>query len=245
MRLLRNPFWGVGLCLLAVLFLVGSVRAGDPWNDKSFRQWNKDEADKVLKDSPWGRRIATKTEFSKDADKGTGGINNTSATDRGEMRPTEFATVVWWSSRTPRRAWMRMIELAGQQVTQENIDEFCETPMQNHMISLWVAPGTLAISAQLTPDDLKRAAWLDVPRLKRKIEPIGVIVDKDNQGKPERFLFTFPREADGAKVMTAEDKKISFRWKLPQNKNETVDKAQQFEVQFNPQKMLVKGEADY
>lgn len=234
------------LRVVTVLLCVSALAwAGEPW-EKEFKSWTKEDAQKVMWDSPWGKRVVTKEEYVKESeDKTTGGKRTASEMERGMLRPTEFATAVWWSAHTPRRAYLRLFELTGQPVSLEQYKEVAESTLDMHVIALWESKEVMARAAKLPPEELKKAAVLDSPRLKKKIPPAEVKIIESAPGKPDRIVFSFPKEADGQPLVTPEDKRLILKWRLPRTDKETVEKARQFDAQFNPNKMIAAGQPDY
>lgn len=235
-----------GLRVVALMLCVVLLAwAGEPW-DKEYKSWSQEEAKKILFDSPWGKDVVTKMGFEKQSEenKQTGGKKTASATERGEMRPEEFAKVSWWSARTPRRAYLRMFELSGRQVTPEQMRDFAETTKDTYEVALWESDRVKKQVKDFKPEDYIKAAWLESQRLKQKIAPVDVEVVRDSKGMVERIIFKFPREVEGQPLVTSADKKIVFKWKLPREDKETVEKAKQFEAQFQPAKMTALGQAD-
>src|SRR5574337_88132 len=43
--------------LLACLALAVAAWAGDPWKEKTYKEWNQEEVNKILADSPWSRPV--------------------------------------------------------------------------------------------------------------------------------------------------------------------------------------------
>lgn len=230
----------------ACVFLAASLAWADDLWDAETKAWERKDADKILNNSPWGKRIPTKVQYAQEKDKakvsGPGG--NSSAFERGDLREDDFAMVWWWSARTPRRAFMRIYELSGGKVSKESAEQFTETKAEAYLVSVMGGGAMVAVSGKLSVEELKKAAWLHSPRLDRKIEPENVEVVMAG-GKPDRILFMFPKEVDGKPLITAEDKRLLFRFKLPKSPREKLVDAQQFETAFEPPKMVARGEADY
>ena len=42
---------------IACLAYAVAAWAGDPWKDKTYKEWNEIEANKILTDSPWARPV--------------------------------------------------------------------------------------------------------------------------------------------------------------------------------------------
>ena len=229
----------VCLCLL----FSAAVHAEDLW-DKQSKSWERKDADKILNSSPWGKKIATKVDYVKDTNKSVERTSRVNDNDRGDLKEGDYAMVWWWSGRTPRRAFMRIYELSGGKARHESAQEGTETKAEAYLVSVMGGGQMVSVSGKLEPEELKKAAWLHSPRLDRKIEPQDVQVVMAG-GRPDRILFSFPKEVDGKPLITDEDKRLLFRFKLPKSPKESLDDAKQFEAAFEPKKMVARGEADY
>ena len=231
------------LVCVCLLLLSGAAYAEDLW-DKESKAWERKDADKILNSSPWGKKIPTNVSWVKDENKQVERSSRVNDNDRGDIKEGDYAMVWWWSARTPRRAFMRIYELSGGKVSKESADEFSETKAEAYLVSVMGGGQMVSVSGKLEPEELKKAAWLHSPRLDRKIEPAQVQVVMAG-GKPDRILFMFPKEVDGKPLITDEDKRVLFRFKLPKSAKEGIDDAKQFEAAFEPKKMIARGEADY
>ncbi|HEV8384508.1 MAG TPA: hypothetical protein VGQ11_06530 [Candidatus Acidoferrales bacterium] len=244
---MKGKVWCAFAVLAAFALMASLAAADDPWAKRSAKEWSREDVDKVMKDSPWGREIATGYTYKKESEenKSTGQKSIISKTDRGDQQPTDFATVLWWSAKTTRRAYVRMAQLSGAQISDEQVQKFAESAMPDHVVSVIRGGKMVEVSAKLSADELKKAAWLESPRLKKKILPEDVVVVKDEMGKAQQINFHFAREFEGQPTVTGEDKKLIFKFKLPKDPKTTVDKAELFDVTFQPAKMVVAGAADY
>jgi len=227
-----------GVAALAALAL-----ADEPWNKREFQSWTQEEARKILNDSPWGKVVATRVEYVKDADISHETDRGSKRMERGDPRGSDFATVVWWSARTPRRAFLRLFQLSGNELKPEQIEQFAEAAKPNLQIALFGGGRMVDISGKLTLEELRQGAWLDHPRLKQRIAPVNVEVVKSGQ-RVDRIIFEFPRELNGQPVVADDEKRIVFKWKLPKTDKETLKNAEQFEAVFDARKMRAAGQAD-
>jgi hypothetical protein len=109
---------------------------------------------------------------------------------------------------------------------------------------------------------LMQAAWLEIPKQKRKIDCVKAEVIPDGKGGVERIIFQFPRQIDGKPVIDASSGKVIFKWKLPElaggrgpgkgpGKGEEqqpaeikMGDAKQFDASFDVKKMMLNGELD-
>lgn len=229
----------VSVCFLLV---AGLVWADDLWN-KETGAWSKKDAELILNHSPWGQLIPTRIDYVK-PDESSAHKNTVDKFDRGTEKAGDHVRVWWWSARTPRRAFMRIFELSGGQVDRGRMEQFTETKATAYLISIMEGGAMVAVSGNLPQEELRKAGWLFSPRLDRKVECEAVEVVMA-RGRPDRIVFQFPREVDGKPIISGEDKRLLFRWKLPKSGKEKIEDAQQFEVAFEPKKMFARGEADY
>jgi hypothetical protein len=229
--------------------------AGDPW-DAETAAWKAEDVERILNNSPWAKRVPTRIDYVKEDDKSAGGQSSVNKYDRGDMKQGDIVNVVWWSARTPRRAFIRGAQLSGSQFTPEQVQQFAESPRDNYVVVMWGGGAMVGVSGKLPKEILLKGAWLESPRLKKKIQPEDVEVVNDAKGRPERLVFVFPKQVEGQALINPDEKRLLFRWKLPKalkqpaNKaepkvlEEALSKAEQFEAAFEPRKMIARGEQD-
>lgn len=234
------------VCGLGAIVLLASLAAADdPWKDAAYEKWNDKDVQKVLKSSPWGHEIVTNTtQMSKD-NKAASKNSTVNQYDQPDQLASEWVQVVWWSSKTARRAVLRKAMLKGAKVPEEQAKKFTETPLEDHVIVVWGDPKTLAALARLEPADLQKVAYLDSPRLKMHIEPTYAGPVKEGNAPPDKIQFQFPRKLNGEDTVTDQDSRLVFMWRLVRNAKDKIENAQMFEVVFNPNKMISGGAADY
>lgn len=223
------------------------VFAGDPWDDKEPKSWSEKDVDKILYSSPWGKKVPTKVEEVKSEDK-RNEVRSTQTFERGARRETDIVVAWWWSSKTVRRAFLRLYELKGGQVDPAQAREFAETDIEPTVSLMGSDKGSatlLAMWGKLSPEDLKQNAWLDLGRFKEPIYPTDVRIVEDSKGNAERILFVFPETVGDQPVVTADDKRILFRWRLPKKKDQKPEDSERYEASFEPKKMQVQKAADF
>lgn len=233
-----------GMRLVSALLVCAlCAYAGEPWDDKEPKSWSGKDVERILNRSPWAKRVPTKLEYVKPADKR--GERSTQTFDRGEPREDDFVIAWWWSSHTVRRAFLRLYELQGAKVDPGQAKEFAEADIATPTVSIMGGGTMVAVSGKLPPEELAKLVWLESKRHKERIYPVEVKVVNDPNGKPERILFAFPEKVGDAPVVSAEDKRILFRWKLPKIAGQEPERAEQFEASFEPHKMTVNKQADF
>jgi hypothetical protein len=231
--------------MMAIALMASLAVADDPWKDAAYDKWNDKDVQKVLKSSPWGRELVTGTTARPAENKKASANSSVNKYDRPEELPSEWVQVVWWSSKTVRRAVLRKLVLKGIQVPPDSAKEFTETPLDDHVIVVWGDPKTLAALARLEPAELKKVAYLDSPRLKTRIEPIDASPVQDGNAPADKIRFNFPRKLNGEDIVTDQDTRLVFKWRLVRNPKAKIDDAPMFEVVFSPNKMVSGGSADY
>ena len=257
------------VCRVLIIFFLGAalLYASDPWKSKAPEKWDKDDVDKILKDSPWSKVVATGYTVGKEQEKtqSGGGRGTTSPFDSqggGPTQASEFARVIWWSAKTPRRAMIRQIELGGMSVAPEQAQKFSESVMEDHVFSLEDNASRKRSAQRLTPDQLMQAAWIEIPSKHLKVDCTKAEVIKDQRGGVERIIFMFPRQIDGKPTLDADSGKVIFKWKIPElagggrgpGKSQEAKAqepaevkfgdAKQFEASFDTKKMVLSGKID-
>lgn len=233
-----------GIRLISALLVCAlCALAGEPWDDKEPKSWSSKDVEKILNKSPWAKRVATKKQYVQSEDK-SNVVRSTTRNERGDLVEDDFIIAWWWSSHTVRRAFLRLYELQGAEVTQEQAQEFAETDITAPTVSIMGGGTMVAVAGKLPPEELVKMVWLETKRHNDSIYPVEAKIINDSSGKPERILFVFPEKVGDAPVVTAQDKRILFRWRLPKTPSQKPESAEQFEASFEPHKMTVKKTAD-
>lgn len=96
--------------VLAIILLAGlTVRAEDFWVKKQWKQWSKDECNKMLTDSPWSKTWTKGTVVLSAAMPGASGANQEGAS--GERAPEIHYTVQFRSALPVRQAFVRLSQI--------------------------------------------------------------------------------------------------------------------------------------
>jgi len=116
--------------LLAFLALAVAAWAGDPWKEKTYKEWNQEEVNKILADSPWSRPVSVLALWrvgggSTPGGSGGGGRGGGQVTSGGENpgarggggggggAPEAHFVLRWGSTRTAREALARLAVFRG------------------------------------------------------------------------------------------------------------------------------------
>ncbi|MDT4955226.1 MAG: hypothetical protein QOJ02_3364 [Acidobacteriota bacterium] len=130
-----------GAILVLMFCLSGQVRAQNVWTQKPFRQWTKEEAEKVLNDPPWAKKQELRISYAgrstavagaPTAAEGEGGLirteQNTAALG-GARAPVDFVFTLRLRSALPvRQALVRLkqIEARYDQMSEKDRAKFDE-----------------------------------------------------------------------------------------------------------------------
>lgn len=175
------------VALLAILLLAANLSAGDPWKDKSYKQWDEKDVRKILLDSPWAKEVRVSApwqgaggrELSTPAPPGGGGYGEGASGGApmaggrasggpGEAEqagsPQAIFVVRWVSSWTVRQAMARGAVLRGtpeaeaEQIVAQEVPEYVVAVLGRDMTSF----------AKAEESGLKEKSYLVVKKAKAK-----------------------------------------------------------------------------
>ena len=252
---MRSPLVVVFAC--AVLAL--AARAGDPWKEKTYKEWNEAEANKILVDSPWARPVtvlanwrlgdkslppsaAQHTGGAGAAGERSGGIgtNVTNAINdevggASAGDPTRASFILrWGSARTVREATARLSILRGTSVPEA--ERLMNLPVNEHQLVLF-GPDMTPFTKS-TEKGLMDTTSLTLKKSKQKISPLRVEIRTSQGGKIiSGIVFYFPMKSPSGEPLIAPDEKgVEFECRT-----DLTNVRQSFE----PQKMISKAGPDF
>jgi hypothetical protein len=245
--------------VLACSVLALAAWAGDPWKEKTYKEWNEAEANKILVDSPWARPItvlatwrlgdkslpasaAQHTGGAGAAGERSGGIgtNVTNAINdevggasAGDPTQARF-TLRWGSARTVREATARLSILRGMSVTEA--ERVMNLPVTEHQIVLY-GPDMTPF-AKSNEKGLMDTTSLTLKRSKQKISPSRVEIRTTQGGKIiSGIVFYFPMKSPTGEPFIAPDEKgVEFECRTDLTS---------IRQSFEPQKMISKAGPDF
>lgn len=206
--------------LLALIFALGALlpapaAAQDFWLSKPAREWTEDEAEKLISDSPWARRIRVEAIWA-----GGQVIAGTWATD--VKRRFAHFTVRWHSAETLRQGLAREAELAGRPAP--------APPESGEWYEIHVSGADMEPFVNESEESLKKKARLRIRGLGRDLAPASVVLQRDLTGITVSWvLYRFPRRNEqGEELIGAAETRVDF-----QGKAGPLD----LTVRFDPRKM--------
>lgn len=233
---------------VAVLLLAGPAYSQDFWEKKPYLEWNKDQCNKLLRDSPWSKTFAIANVKADSFGQPTGGEG------RGETEQKISYYVQLRGALPVRQAVVRSALILNKyekmsdeqkKVIDQNSERYLnssapylivhveyETNVQyfdRALAEYWQSwpEGTMPANVYLTTSSGKRIA------------PVNW---KYERGGGRAFEFYFPREVDGAPVISAEDKTFSIEFPNPSIRELSDRRAF---VQYKLDKMKYQGQLMY
>jgi hypothetical protein len=215
----------VVLTLLLLVAIAVSTAIGQK-ESKSWKEWSKKDAEKILTDSPWAHlQVDTDTSemfFQPTTDQRTSGGRAPNAGSRLEQGATNQATsltygIRFFSARPVRQAFMRMIQLREKGLEPDvvaRMNNFAEVPSNDSIIITVTIEGTdkrslgkaMQIIDSAATGTLKNTTYLERNDGKRLFLEEYVPPGKDGFGA--RFIF--PRMVDERPFLTSEFHDVRF-----------------------------------
>lgn len=234
--------------LLAIVAATGL--AGEPWKEKSFREWDQKDLARIMQDSPWSKNVyvpitwregrargltpdtsassgaPTSIRGTRDASE-FGGVEGRTVTARGE--PTALFTVRWTSSLTLRQAVARLNFLRGLPAAEAEKPLAFDPPVHE----LIIFGEDLSLFEKATEQELKQKTHLSLKQARKEVQPLAVALRKSEDGKRTvAVVFHFPKKTDsGEALIAASEKSIEFHVHAA---------GTSFKVEFEPRKMVTK-----
>jgi hypothetical protein len=239
--------------LLACLVLAATAWAGDPWKDKTYKEWDEKDVNKILADSPWSRPVTVPAFWLSGgssmataggrsgggeaaAGEGAAGQGATGATGTSGSGgvPEAHFTVRWGSARTTREALARLAMLRGMSETEA--EKLMSLPATEHQLVVYGSD--MAPFAKSDEKSLMEKTFLKLKKNKQKISPSRVEIKRAPDGKKTSgIVFYFPMKSEaGEPVIAPDEKGVEFECRT----NEVT-----IRQNFEPQKMISKTGPDF
>ncbi len=201
---------------LAVVLLAANLFAGDPWKDKSYKQWDEKDIRRVLMDSPWAKEVRMDAPWRGSGGRGmapggpvpaggggyggspaggmpTGGAQSSgraSETDQEVGSPQAIFVVRWVSSRTVREAMARGAVLRG--TPEAEAEQLIAQDVPEYVLVVLGTDMTPFVKAD--ENALKGKSYLLIKKTKAKFAPTRVEIQHPRSS---------PDEAAGASGISA------------------------------------------
>jgi hypothetical protein len=222
---------------MTCLVLVVTAWAGDPWKEKTYKEWNESEANKILTDSPWARPLTVvaswriggkaladaasrRTGDAASPREPSGGIS-TDVTDSigaqvggatpGEETEARFI-LRWGSARTAREALARIAVLRG--TPEAEAERLLHLPLSEHQFVLYGSD--MLPFAKSDEMSLMEKTSLKLKKGKQAISPSRVEIRRGADGKKiSGVVFYFSiKSAAGEPVIPRDEKSVEFECRV-------------------------------
>ena len=221
--------------VLAVMLAAIAVGADDFWVSKDWKQWSKDDCEKLLGDSPWAHIWR-----------------------RGDATGDQFVFAFQLRSALPiRQAIVRQLQFA-QKYDKLNDAQRSEFDTQSNQILNRSYDDTILVHVDFSRGSLGMNLLGDFRRLPKEIDALDVtLVTNDHSRikatrvdvskKDAAFDATFPRMSNGAPVVAAGQAHFWIQFLCPTlfDNAGITHPARSVEVEFDPTKMVLGGKFQY
>jgi hypothetical protein len=248
------------LLVLVATLVATDVWAGDPWKEKSYKNWDEKDIRRILNDSPWAKTIEAEREEKKrslEAPAGAPTVSSAREEDEDEDEENEQEEghrgrkeeekkerekgsaagkfiVRWISSRTLREASVRG-QVLRKQISETDMDK--QLPPAPDDYELAVVGTDMSSFQNADEPTLRHGTYLRANKSKEKITTSQVEIVRGSDGKRiNAIIFHFPKTNRGGQaVVPPEEKEVKF-----------VTHAGSIEIKaiFDPQKMTDKQGVD-
>jgi hypothetical protein len=246
----------ITIALLALSVWAPASSSQGVWAKKEWQQWSKDDCQKVLEDSPWGRKwYRTKVQQDRFGQP-TGG-------DTRESEQQIFYIVQIRSALPVRQAVARQAQIQNKYdklkpEDKKNMDASTDRYLAGHYEDVIVVHVLYGSNIQSYERELMRY-WKSFPTgtvpqeaalttsTGVKVQPVQFI---SPQNAALEFELIFPRMVNGEPLITPAVKSFSVEFKHPNvgnleseqvSNNVTVEKYARVSVEFKTEKMVLNG----
>jgi hypothetical protein len=216
--------------LILILFFVVGASAGDPWKDKSYKEWDEKDVRKIMTDSPWAKPVVVTATWSNTPSEGrapisdvdsqqvagapggaSGAIGAPSPTgvgpgpgDSGSQYARLQYLVRWISARTVLQARARLAFLKG--APEAEVQKILNEPVTEHQ--LMVLGDDMGFFLRTDEMSLKAKSFLKPKKTKQKLLPSRVELIRSGDGKRvAAVILHFPLKLSSGEPAVAPDEK--------------------------------------
>jgi hypothetical protein len=245
-----NRQWGgkktalIPLFLALLLVAVSPVSGKDFWEKKDYKEWSKNECNKMLQDSPWAKTYKITRP----------GLMSRGADYTGEDPYVQY-NVRLRSAFPIRQAMVRMAQIENKydKLTPEQKKQFDEsakayfTTDYSNIVLVSIEYGTnqqaeianLIRYWQTQTTELLQSTTYLIGAGDMKI-PLQQYIP--GQGATQEFQFIFPRQYEGKPVLTPSDKSLKLEFEYPASGGQSGGQAL---IEFKVDKMMIGEELIY
>ena len=231
---------------LAGLFCFAvAARAGDPWKQKTDKQWDDVDLRQIMTDSPWARKV--KIPFDTSSNQANSSLNTGGPAKGASGSPGAEAnvpnqrgggmdfTVQWASAMTIRRAAVRAAVRRGA-LTEADAEQGLSGAVPDYEIA--ILGGNLLAFEKADAAGLEGVTYLRAKKNKQKVPPTDVEFQRGPDGKTiTAVLFHFRKNlATGEPLVAPDEKSVEFVCK---------PSTLYIQTEFEPQRMVTQTGPDF
>lgn len=230
----------VARAVVVLAVLAAPLGAEQVWKKVDYSEWEEKTAQRILTDSPWATQVRLKgLDQVTLVPAGMGEIRN-------EQPTQDVVRLVWWSARAPRQATVRLAELNGTPLTEEQAERLLDPePTETLQVRMESEGPLVALAATLSEEELKKSARLDVHGRNWQLHAQQAEVIKDTEGRPRQIIFHFPRIVSGVSLIGPMTKRAEFHWRLPKHAAPGLERVLRFNVTFHFGRMKLRNQQDW
>ena len=226
----------LALCLMAAGSVVGQKQL-KPW-----KEWSKNDAQKLLNKSPWAQQQVDQDYIEKNPLKPNSIDSETDA--RLKQNEGMTSSIRFFSARPVRQAFVRIIQLQKKDLTPEMVERlntFAETPSDKYIVVAVTVENpdanllgkAMQVYRNATTTKLKNGTYLERNDGKRVF--IEEYTPPGSDGFGARFIF--PRTLDGKPFLSPEHTLVRFVSEL--------DSAIKLRMDYKVKEMMLDGQVEY
>lgn len=254
----------ISFVFVALLAATLAAWAGDPWKQKTDKQWDEGDLRRIMNDSPWARRVTINSSSTPITPGGPpssapaagsgyggagalGGAGGGGNVSRGSSAPLpnpgaasevggEMSfTVRWASALTLRRAAVRAAIKRGA-FTEADGERWLAVPVDDYQVDL--IGKNLSMFEKVDDATLLKVTFLRPKSTKGKLTPVKVETERTPDSKSlSRVVFHFAkRAASGEASISTDEKGIEF---VTEPRGITI------KATFEPPKMVAQQGPDW
>ncbi len=211
--------------LLVILLISVSAYGGDPWKEKTYKQWDEKDVRRILDDSPWSKPVSITAMWQgapgegSDAsgkaenqpvrnDSGYSGAPAAAGSGQNAGSGSDYAQirfwVRWFSARTVLQARARLAILKGTPET--DAEKILYEPATEHQII--VVGQDMSPFSKTDEIGLKEKSFIRLKKTKQKLSPSRVELIRSTDGKRiAAVVLHFPLKSDSGEPLIARDEK--------------------------------------
>lgn len=230
--------------LAGLFFFAVAAQAGDPWKQKTDKQWDDVDLHQIMTDSPWAKKVLITFDTSSSQansslntggpGKGTGGSPGAEANVPNQRGGGLNFIIQWGSAMTIRRASVRAAVRRGS-LSEADAENSLTGVVPDYEVA--ILGGNLLAFEKADAAALERVTYLRAKKNKQKVPPTDVEFQRGPDGKTiTAVLFHFPKTlATGEPLVAPDEKSVEFVCK---------PSTLYIQTEFEPQRMVTQAGPD-